>query len=278
MRDDDLEKIMDEWAAHEIESASQMRPTAEMHRLVQARQTRRPSYLFSSRWAMTGAAMVGLIVLAILYAVLLQPSTPPSQKVAFVEQREGFPAEKGVDIRKGAATPSEKGSRGEPAAFSQLLFQFQHQDSRSVEAIDLQNPPTQILALTWADNYRLLMEPAQDRYVYVFQLTSSGALVQLFPNGTYSPTPNPLRRGQTYYLPSEPNWFFLDENTGTERLYVVASAAPIQDLEDLYDQYSQTEDEPGKQEMLSSLLAMLKARVEAPSEGTSGGVFTFDHR
>jgi hypothetical protein len=101
-------------------------------------------------------------------------------------------------------------------------------------------------------------------------LTSSNALVQLFPNSVYSAARNPLQRGRIYYLPSKPNWFYLGPESGEERLYVAASPDPLRDLEDLYAQYSQADGEIDRREILSSLLQQFEAAPE-------GWVFVFDH-
>jgi hypothetical protein len=147
-----------------------------------------------------------------------------------------------------------------------------------VEGINLQVPQKETITLTFADNYRLLLEPARDCYVYVFQLTSPNILVKFFPNETYSPVQNPLRREQTHHLPSEPNWFYLGENKGKECLYVIASVQPMQDLEDLYTQYSRADDESNKQELLTSLLDKLDTIEETHGEEAAGWVFVFNHQ
>ncbi len=87
-----------------------------------------------------------------------------------------------------------------------------------------------------------------------------------------------LQQGQTYHLPSKPNWFYLGENKGQERLYIVASTQPIPHLGDLYTQHHQADDGPSKQETLSSLLKELETVEEAHSEKAVGWVFTFEHR
>jgi len=281
MRDQDFEKIMDTWADHESESAPEMHPTADMYRMIQAKQKRKPLFPFYFRWATVGTAVISLVALAILYTVLFHPSIfsgPPSgQKVAFVGQREGFVSEKGIIVKETVA-PRGKGERKGPISFRQLVLHFQKQGSPFVEGIDLQAPQEESIALTSADNYRLLLEPAQDCYVYVFQLTSSDILVKLFPNETYSSVQNPLQRGQTHHLPSAPNWFYLDEKEGQERLYIVASTEPMQDLEDLYAQYSRTGDESKEQEILSSLLKKLDTVKETRPEKASDWVFVFHHQ
>ncbi len=273
MSDKDFEKIMDTWAEHEVESAPEMRPTADMVRMVQARQKRKFSFLVFSRRAMIGAAVANLLVVAILYAVFFRPSTPsdvpPSQQIASIGQREGF-AEQGVVIQE-PGTPDKGRGKG-PVPLELLAFHFQKQDSR-IHSIDLQAPPKKAIALTSADNYRLLLEPAQDCYLYVFQWTSSHTLVKLFPNETYSPVQNSLRRGQTLHLPSEPNWFYLGENEGQERLYVIASVQALQDLEYLYTRYDQADDAAREQETLSNLLSRLENVAQS-----DGWVFEFDHQ
>ena len=274
MQDKDLKKIMDTWAEHEVESAPEMRPTADMVRMVQARRKRKFSPLVFSRRAIIGAAVANLVVAAILYAVLFRPSTPsdvpPSQQIASVGQREGF-AERGVVIQEPGTPPDKERGKG-PVPLEQLAFHFQKQDSR-IHSIDLQALPEETITLSTSDNYRLLLEPAQDCYLYVFQWTSSYTLVKLFPNETYSLVQNPLRRGQTLYLPSDPNWFYLGENEGQERLYVIASAQSLQDLENLYAQYDQADDAAQEQETLSNLLSRLENIAQL-----AGWVFEFDHQ
>jgi hypothetical protein len=275
MKDQDFERAMDAWVDHETEAAPEMRPTADMYRMVQAHQGRKHLFLLYSRWAAVGAAVVSLAVLAILYATVFL-DLPSGREMASVGQRAGLASDKGVVVR--GTAPPPKGPRGKGIPFAQLMFHFQWHSSRLVEGIDLQIPQEGTISLTPADNYRLLLEPAEDHYVYVFQLTSSDVLVKLFPNETYSSVQNPLRQGQMVYLPSEPNWFYLGEATGTERLYVIASAQPLRDLENLYVQYSQADGESDRSAALSSLLERITAIAETSTENVAGWMLVFDHR
>jgi hypothetical protein len=122
------------------------------------------------------------------------------------------------------------------------------------------------------------MEPNEERHVYVFQLTSSDVLVKLFPDETYSSVQNPLRQGLMYHLPSKSNWFYLDDIEGEERLYVIASAGPLQDLEDLYARYSRADDASNKQELLAGLRKQLETIAEARPEKATGWVLVFNHQ
>ncbi len=281
MQDKDFDGVMDTWAEHETESAPEMRPTAGMYRLVRARQKRKPTFFVRSRWAALGAAVASLVVVS--YVVLFQSSifqgTPSGRDVAWVGQREGFVSARGVVIEP--VVPPEKGPGKGAIFFGQLVFHFQERDSRSVQGVDLQAPRKEAVTLTPADNYRLFLEPAEDWYVYAFQSSPSGNLVRLFPNEAYSPVQNPLRQGQTYYLPSEPNGFYLDEDaaphTGEGRLYVVASARALQDLDDLYAQYVQADDGPDRRAILARLIETFDSVADVYPGDAAAWMLVLDH-
>jgi hypothetical protein len=279
MRDDDFERTMDAWAHHEARSAPQMRPTAEMYRTVEA--NRRPGLLslLLSRRAMLATAVASMMVLAIVYRGLIHPAIfpqpPPAQVVAYVGLREGFAYDKGVTI-VGPAMPPRRGPKKRADLFEQLLFEFQSPGSPVVMQADVRAELDEVIALTSADNYRLVLEPARDAFVYVFQLTSSEALVKLFPNETYHSAQNPLQQG-LYHLPSAPNWFYLDDKKGIERLHIVASPQPLPHVEDLYARYSRAKAEPTKQEALASLLKELESIEQPHPDEAVGWVFAFYH-
>ncbi len=58
---------------------------------------------------------------------------------------------------------------------------------------------------------------------------------------------NPVQAGTTYYLPAESKSFMLDEQTGTETIYFLASRQRDVDLEDQYQQYWQALQQPQPQ-------------------------------
>jgi hypothetical protein len=101
MSDDKLDHVLDAWAEGEASSAPEMRPTEEMVRLVRARASAHRRFsLAMPRWATVSRAAVALVVLAIASTLLLR--TLPAPQLAYVRQREGFAAEKGVVVRGGA--------------------------------------------------------------------------------------------------------------------------------------------------------------------------------
>jgi hypothetical protein len=248
-----------------------MRPTEEMVRLVRARASvSRRFSLAMPRWATVRAA-VALVVLAIASTLLLR--APPAPQLAYVRQREGFPAEKGVVVR---GTPTGKGpQRG--AACLAPTFQLQERGAQFVEGIDLRAPPAESLSLTAEDNYRLHLKPTGTCYVYIFQHTASGDLVRLYPNETYNAVQNPLRRGRPVYVPAAPNWLYADGETGRERLTVIASTEPLPELEDRYTRYVEAR-QARRPQALADLLAWIDPARGALPGSASGWTFAFDHR
>ena len=279
MRDDQFEKALDTWAESELESAPNLRPTAEMVRLVQAKQEPRRALPISSRWAMAGAGAAGILLIVALFALLLRsgviPGYPPTPEPALIAQRVG-PAEVETTIVKGEGKgEGEKGHVPALAAFRQIVFEIQRHDSPTVQAVNLLNPPKELLILTPDDNYRLVLEPVEESHVYVYQLTSSGSLVQLFPNPAYSTRPNPLPPGQSTVLPAGPNWLYLDGVPGEERLYVVASPQPLPRLDDLYARYTQEPDAASKHKLLSNWFDWFRTMTEARPDRVRVLAFVF---
>jgi hypothetical protein len=280
MKDKDLEKIMQTWANHETGAAPEMRPTAEMYRAVRAKR-KKTGFFAYRRWALVGAAAACLAVLAVSYTLFLRPSdvldVSPFEETAFVGLRKGFPSDRGAAAEKRGGAPG-KGEKKGPVVFRQLVLQFQRQDSQVIELIDLKGAQREPVVFTSADNYRLLLQPALDRHVYVFQLTASGVLVGLYPNEIYSSSSNPMLEGRTYHLPSEQNWLHLGKDKGEERLYIIASAHPMQDLTALYDGYKRGGDESSRREARENLLETLDNLEKARHGEASVWALSIDHR
>jgi hypothetical protein len=282
MKDEEFQEAMHTWAESEVASAPDLRPTAEMVGLVRAKQEPRRVLSVSSRWALAGAAAASLVLIAALFALIFRsgviPGTLPTSEEALIAQREGPEPVQTVIAAGGGKGQGGKGPDRGQAAFLHLVFEIQQQDAPIVQSIDLLNPPEQSPVLTPADNYRLVLEPVEERYVHVYQVTSSGSLVQLFPNPAYSAVPNPLLPGQLTMLPAEPNWLYLDGSPGEERLYVVASSQPLQDLDALYAQYTQEPDAASKRALLSDLLDTVETIAETHPEQAVALKFVFQHR
>ena len=90
-------------------------------------------------------------------------------------------------------------------------------------------------ALRSGDDYKLIIIPEEDCYLYLFQMDSAGNLFMLFPLPTFenagAGTPNPLVGHNTYMLPGQDSAYFLDENRGVERIYLLASKKADKNIE-----------------------------------------------
>ena len=81
--------------------------------------------------------------------------------------------------------------------------------------------------LTSGDHFKIIFTPLQDCYVYIFQVDSANAIYPIFPmekwGGVKINNLNPVKADTTYYLPARDKSFVLDEHTGTEKIYMIAS-------------------------------------------------------
>jgi hypothetical protein len=77
------------------------------------------------------------------------------------------------------------------------------------------------------DTYKLQFTPKQFSYIYVFQVDSSGKIQQLFPmsefKGMKLGNENPVLPNKTYQIPAQDKSFRLDNQTGTEKIYFLAT-------------------------------------------------------
>ncbi len=93
--------------------------------------------------------------------------------------------------------------------------------------------------LNSGDHYKIQFTPAEDGYVYIFQVDSSKAIFQLFPmtsfGGVKVSNLNPVKAGVTYHLPAKDKSFQLDNNTGSESILFLAFRQPNQALEQQYE-------------------------------------------
>jgi hypothetical protein len=261
-----------------------------MYRAVRdLKQAGRPTG-FVKHWLVLSGVAAALLVFAVTYPALFRPGqAPPSwlgNELAIVGLRE-IPISKGGAARAPAADEEvslaeavspKRGKKGPAPLFGRLEFQFRIGGSPDIVSVDLRGPREEAISLTTDDTYRLLLEPAADVNVYVFQLSPLGILIRLFPSKIYSPYTNPLSRSQTHYIPPEPNWFYLGLDRGQERMYVLASPEPIEDLESLYSEYTGEVSRSERAQALSRLLGLADTIIGDAGEGASGWVFPFQHR
>ncbi|MFO7641733.1 MAG: DUF4384 domain-containing protein [Candidatus Competibacteraceae bacterium] len=93
--------------------------------------------------------------------------------------------------------------------------------------------------LNSGDHYKIQFTPAEDSYVYIFQVDSSKAIYQLFPmtsfGGVRVDNLNPVKGGVTYHLPAKDKSFKLDDTVGSETIVFLAFREPNHGLEQQYE-------------------------------------------
>ena len=126
------------------------------------------------------------------------------------------------------------------------------------------------------DHYKIIFAPAQKTYVYLFQQDASGNIEQLFPRQGSADNQNPTRPKETYFVPGQSQWFFLDNTTGTERFYFLVSEQADKLLEDQYQQVVNARQQQEAQKIRKTqkrLEAMIQARLKSGDKG-SGGIIS----
>lgn len=272
MQDRDLDKIVQQWVDDETASAPKMRPTAEMYERVASLGRKRSLGLFAARYPAWIAALAAVVILVLAWTLVQwSPLVRPAggQQVAQLPLRSAFASEKG-EPRSGPPNKG-KGPPGEPAHLKQLEFQIRRTGSPVLRSVDLLAPQPSSVVLTADDSYRLVLAPVTDRYVYVYQQLPGGAIVSLYPNAVYSPVQNPMRADRPVYLPTEPNGFYLKEEEGSVRLYVVAAEEPVPELGTWYGQ-------PGFRLWRRKSPVLVRERLEALVGGQTAGAaaWTFE--
>ncbi len=79
------------------------------------------------------------------------------------------------------------------------------------------------------DRLRFAFESNIDGYLYVAQQGASGNWDVLFPNPEINGGRNAVKRFEEYEVPRS-DWFELDANVGTERVFVFLSREPLKTL------------------------------------------------
>ncbi len=134
--------------------------------------------------------------------------------------------------------------------------------------------------LTSGDQYKIVVEPEQDCYLYVFQRDSAGRLFPIFPRADRRDgLANPVRGKIPYEFPGEGLYFFLDQRRGEEQIYFYSSARPDGIIEQALQQINQNLSDTGKHSIEKQLLQYLATKdtistsrpgKSYPLKGTNG--------
>jgi CHAT domain-containing protein len=114
------------------------------------------------------------------------------------------------------------------------------------------------------DNFQVHLETNRPAYVYILLYDSQGTASQLFPDPKIDQR-GFLEQGRRVVVPARDLWFWLDENTGTETIYVLSSEKPMSDIQGLLAKM-ETVDEAGKNRVAQEI----KQRIAIVQRGVGG--------
>ena len=110
--------------------------------------------------------------------------------------------------------------------------------------------------LKTGDQIKFFLKVNQDCFVYLIYRSSQGELAVLFPHRFKLKSAEYTVAGN-HYIPKGDQWFELDEHTGEERFYLLASKKRLMDLEALINDY-ESADPSKKQALAKTILAEIR--------------------
>jgi hypothetical protein len=114
------------------------------------------------------------------------------------------------------------------------------------------------------DNFQVHLETNRPAYVYILLYDSQGTASQLFPDPKIDQR-GFLEQGRKAVVPARDLWFWLDENTGTETIYVLTSEKPMSDIQGLLAKMEAVDDD-GKKRVAQEI----KQRIATAQRGVGG--------
>ena len=191
--------------------------------------------------------------------------TAPVQ-VAKTTEPAPTPAAKPQEIAPAPPAKEDVATAKEPAAVAMPL-------RLSMNIIGQRKEPdgsyTEILvsegsALRSGDNFQIHLEASRPAYVYILMYDSQGKAGQLYPDPKINQSGS-LEGGRKVVVPSRDLWFWLDEHTGTETIYVLAADKPMADIRGLMAQM-----EGGSEASQQRASRQIKERIAVMQRGVGG--------
>src|SRR5215467_4355678 len=115
------------------------------------------------------------------------------------------------------------------------------------------------------DNFQVHLETNRPAYVYILLYDSQERASQLFPDPKIDQR-GFLEQGRNVVVPARDLWFWLDEHTGTETIYVLTSEKPMSDIQGLLAKMAAVDDAFGKNRVAQEI----KQRIAIVQRGVGG--------
>src|SRR5215471_14862391 len=95
------------------------------------------------------------------------------------------------------------------------------------------------------DNFQVHLKTNRPAYVYILLYDSQERASQLFPDPKIDQR-GFLEQGRKVVVPANDLWFWLDEHTGTETIYVLTAEKPMADIQGLLGKMAAVDDTSSK--------------------------------
>ncbi|MBC2734823.1 MAG: DUF4384 domain-containing protein [Desulfobacteraceae bacterium] len=122
-------------------------------------------------------------------------------------------------------------------------------DSRKLIAVDRD------LALHSGDRLKFMVSQKTPCFVYLFHLSGKKELTLLYPPEFNDDAVQP---GVVVLVPPDDRWFALDEETGTEKFYLLACHRRLSQLEDRYLHYLSVDKDADRQAAVEDIVETIK--------------------
>lgn len=123
------------------------------------------------------------------------------------------------------------------------------------------------------DNFQLHIVTNRPAFTHVLLYDSQGRASQLFPRPEIAQS-NRIEPGKSVFIPGRDLWFWLDENPGTETLYILASENPMSEIQDLLAQMN-SEGSDGKKRIAGEIHEKIAFVQRGVGGITQGQAFTY---
>ena len=272
MDEKSFDRLMDRWASYEEDAAPEIRPAERVYRFLKSPPKKKKTFKLSKR---SGLILLGTAASIVLLVLVFQQIGDGKRSVFLTKS---LVYDRGITMRGvGRAEKGEKrdkkGEKRSSAFIKDLHFHYLKKGSRKVQGVDVQDPGDEKTGISPGDHYRISIQLLQDKHFYFFQLSSDNKLTKLFPDKTFSSDANPLRTGQTYYVPSQPKWFYLNKR-GNQEIYFIISENSLNELDDLYSKYEDTDKPAAKYNILKNIMDEFSSIAEKQEKSTE--IFRFD--
>ena len=194
-------------------------------------------------------SLVGVLVLAVVYGVYSRCYAATSAPIAI---SAGHSA---MTLANDASPPGIA-----PLSLSMnIIGQRKEPDGSYTEVVVREGS-----VLQSRDHFQVHVETNKGSYIYVLLFDSQGDATQLFPDPKIE-HPGFLDGGRKIAVPDKDLWFWLDENPGTETVYVLASEEPLHNIRGLLSKMNKASE--GERKRLSG---EIKQRIKIVERGVGG--------